>query len=379
MKILFDATAIPANLGGVGRYVDDLVPELAQAGVHLTMAVQQRDVEHFKHKVPQARLITVPGFLKSRAARIAWEQVGLPELVSRIKPDVLHCPHYTFPAAIRGPKALGGIPLTVTAHDATFFSHPQAHSPLKKHFFSHAIRRCVAYADSIIVPSQATRDEILRYVGGNESDFTIAYHGVDRSVFHPVSDNDRSRVRASLGLADRPYIGFLGTLEPRKNVPALIHAWVQAFHDDPHAPVLVLAGGKGWDHDIEPALTTVPSHMTVMQPGYLPLGDLPGFLSGCEVLAYPSIGEGFGLPVLEAMACGAAVLTTPILSLPEVGGNAVAYSNPDAASLSKELLSLHHDPERRQNLAQAAQERAKTFTWQRSALAHVQAYEHALR
>ena len=111
-------------------------------------------------------------------------------------------------------------------------------------------------------------------------------------------------------------------------MPNLVRGWTKAVADMPNPPALVLAGGKGWDEDIDPALASVPSHLTVLRPGYLPLEDLPGFLSGCVVLAYPSIAEGFGLPVLEAMSCGAATLTTRLTSLPEVG----ATPSPTATS-----------------------------------------------
>ena len=370
MKVLLDATAIPADLGGVGRYVDDLVPELIACGVNLAMAVQQRDVAHFSAKVPRAHLFPVSQSMESRGARMAWEQTGLPALIRRIRPDVLHSPHYTFPA-------LHQVPVVVTLHDATFFSHPQAHSPLKQRYFTAAITRASNHADALIVPSIATRDESIKYAGGSPENYFVAYHGVDTKRFYPVSDAERERVAASLGLAGQPYIGFLGTLEPRKNVPALVRAWVQAFSQQPNPPALVLAGGKGWDEEIEPALAGVPSHMRVLRPGYLPLEDLPGFLSGCQVLAYPSVGEGFGLPVLEAMACGAAVLTTRELSLPEVGGDAVAYCEPDVDSIAEALSSLSADATLRQQLGAAAQKRASEFTWQRAAVEHIKAYEYA--
>lgn len=370
MKVLLDATAIPTDLGGVGRYVDDLVPELTAAGVNLAIAVQERDVEHFRTKAPAAHLLPVPAVLERRGARFAWEQTGLPELIHRIQPDVLHSPHYTYPA-------LHQVPVAVTLHDATFFSHPQAHSRTKRVFFSTAIRRAVRGADSLIVPSEATRDETLRFVHGDPNRFVTAYHGVDSGRFHAVDDEERARVARSLGLSGRRYIGFLGTLEPRKNVPSLVRGWVKAFRADPQPPALVLAGGVGWDEGIEPALASVPEHMTVIRPGYLPLEDLPGFLSGCDVLAYPSIAEGFGLPILEAMACGAAVLTTRMTSLPEVGGEAVEYCDTDADSIGRALASLMARPGRRAELGTLAVARAAEFTWAASARAHVAAYEAA--
>jgi len=365
-----DATAIPANLGGVGRYVDDLVPELEAQGVELTMAVQERDAEHFATRLPSARIIPISPRFESRPMRMAWEQTGLPSLIRKVRPDVLHSPHYTCPQ-------FPGVPVVITLHDATFFSHPQAHSRMKQKFFTFAIRRAIRRASALVVPSEATRDETIKYAGGQASQFYVAYHGVDRTIFHPVDDDERARVKKSLGLEGQEYIGFLGTLEPRKNVPNLVRGWTKAVADMPNPPALVLAGGKGWDEDIDPALASVPSHLTVLRPGYLPLEDLPGFLSGCVVLAYPSIAEGFGLPVLEAMSCGAATLTTRLTSLPEVGGDAVAYCDITPDSIAEALTDLMNDPARRAQLGQAAIARSEEFTWERAALVHAQAFRAA--
>ena len=123
----------------------------------------------------------------------------------------------------------------------------------------------------------------------------------------------------------------------------------------------------GWDSGVEPAVAAVPPGMSVLRPGHLPFDLLPGLLGGAQVVAYPSLGEGFGLPVLEAMACGAAVLTTRKLSLPEVGGDAVAYTGTGAGDIAAALSDLLDHPERRAELAQAAVERAAGFTWAASA------------
>jgi glycosyltransferase involved in cell wall biosynthesis len=174
------------------------------------------------------------------------------------------------------------------------------------------------------------------------------------------------------------YVAFLGVLEPRKNVPALIRGWVQAvsWRDDP--PALILAGGTGWDEDVDAAVAEVPSHLRVVRPGYLRFADLPGYLGGATVVAFPSHGEGFGLPVLEAMACGTPVLTTQRLSLPEVGGDAVAYTEPDSESIGAALSALLDDAARRRALADAALARAREFTWAASAEAHLASYARAV-
>ncbi|HEV2886057.1 MAG TPA: glycosyltransferase, partial [Jatrophihabitans sp.] len=141
---------------------------------------------------------------------------------------------------------------------------------------------------------------------------------------------------------------------------------------------LVLAGGRGWDDAIDEAVAAVPAGLTLLRPGYLPLADLPGLLGAATVVAYPSLGEGFGLPVLEGMACGAAVLTTRRLALPEVGGDAVAYTEPDDASIADALSWLLADPELREQLGQAGLARAARFSWAACAEAHLRAYELAL-
>jgi glycosyltransferase involved in cell wall biosynthesis len=372
MRVLIDATAVPADRGGVGRYVDELVPELDRLGVDLVLATQARDVPHYAALAPRARVVGAPAAIGRRPVRMAWEQVGLPALARRVRADVVHSPHYTMPLA-------AGRPVVVTLHDATFFTSPDLHLRSKAVFFRTATRLAARRAAALVVPSRATRDEVAAQVALDPARMTVVHHGVDLGRFRPTDDAEQARVRATLDIGDRPYVGFLGTLEPRKNVPALIRAWVRACAGTPHAPALVLAGARGWDDAIATALAEVPADLVVRTPGYLPLDDLPGFLGGASVLAYPSLGEGFGLPVLEAMACGATVLTTRELSLPEVGGDAVAYCGTDAAAIAEGLRALLDDPARRAALGAAALERARTFTWARAAEEHRAVYARAAR
>jgi glycosyltransferase involved in cell wall biosynthesis len=179
-------------------------------------------------------------------------------------------------------------------------------------------------------------------------------------------------------LADASYIAFLGAQEPRKNVPNLIRGWVRACAGREVTPALVIAGGSGHDDDIDAAISEVPGHLRLLRPGYLRYADLPGYLGGALVVAYPSHGEGFGLPVLEAMATGAPVLTTPRLSLPEVGGDAVAYTGEDAEQIGIDLARLIDDEARRKELGAAAHARAAEFTWEASAEAHLASYARAV-
>jgi glycosyltransferase involved in cell wall biosynthesis len=371
LRVLLDATAVPADRRGVGRYVDSLIPALVKAAVTVLAVCQPRDRDHYGELTGRDPIVG-PAALSRRPVRLAWEQTGLPARARKVRPDVLHSPHYTHPV-------VGRAPLVVTLHDATFFSDPDVHTRVKGPFFRTASRLALRRADVCVVDSQASIDELIAHAGADPGKLQLAHLGVDHTLFAPPDAPATLRVRRSLGLtADEPYIAFLGTMEPRKNIPALIRGWVQACQGQPDAPPLVLAGGTGWDTELEGAVAAVPSGLRLIRPGYLPLEDLPAFLGGATVVAYPSLGEGFGLPVLEAMACGAPVLTTTRLSLAEVGGDAVAYTEVDDASIGVALKSLVADPNRRKELAAAGQRRAAGFTWEACAQNHLTAYRRAI-
>ncbi|MEO7236498.1 MAG: glycosyltransferase family 1 protein, partial [Lapillicoccus sp.] len=319
-----------------------------------------------------------PSWTGRPPARLLWEQAGLPRLVRRVRPDVVHSPHYTMPLASVLDRRVRHV---VTVHDATFFSHPQLHVPVKARFFRSWTAVSTRVADAVIVPSVATRDEVVRQTGVDPCDVVVIHHGVNHHRFRRPSPEEVERVRTWLGLVPgQGYVAFLGTLEPRKNVPALVDAFVAACSRRPSPPALVLAGGKGWDHTIDDAVGRVPSQLRVIRPGFVPDDLVPALIGGSDVLAYPALGEGFGLPVLEAMACGAPVLTTRRLSLPEVGGDAVRYADsPDAADLARALSALLDDEHERDRLREAGPARAASFTWEAAAGAHAHVYEQVVR
>ncbi len=369
-RVLIDATAVPADRGGVGRYVDGLVEALAQTDTPLALVCQRADAERYGRLAPDARVVPGPAAVAHRPARLAWEQTGLPLVAGQVEADVVHAPHYTMPLR-------AGRPVVVTLHDATFFTEPAMHSTVKGTFFRSATRTALRRSARCVVPSLATRDEVVRVLEADPAVLDVAYHGVDRGTFHVPTDDEKHRVQARLGLAGQRYVAFLSTLEPRKNVPGLVRGWVQACEGREDPPALVLAGGNGWDETIDGVVAQVPSHLRLLRPGYLRFTDLPGYLGGATVVAYPSFGEGFGLPVLEAMACAAPVLTTRRLSLPEVGGEAVAYTETDDASIGTALAALLDDDAERARLAAAGAERSTQFTWAASAEAHLRSYAAA--
>jgi glycosyltransferase involved in cell wall biosynthesis len=370
LRVLVDATDVPTDRGALGRYVDGLVGALAGTGVDLALACQRADDERYARLAPFAKIVAGPAGLGHRSERHAWEQTGLPVVAEQVGADVIHMPNYSMPLR-------PGLPTVVTIHDLSFFTDPDRYTQLNAVSLKSATKTSARQATRLIVPSYATKDELIRVLDIDPEKIDVAHHGVDHRLFHRPNEVQVSRVTARLGLHGRPYVAFLGSLTPRKNAAALVSGWSAAVADMTDPPALVLAGGGGWSQELDEAVARVPAHLRLVRPGYLPFADLPGFLGGAVVVAAPSRGEGFGLPVLEAMACGAPVLTTYRTSLPEVGGDAVAYTEPDADSIAVALRALIDDPERRAALSEAGYSRAQEFTWAASAAAHVASYKRA--
>jgi glycosyltransferase involved in cell wall biosynthesis len=371
VRVLIDATAMPVDRGGVARYVDELVRALAEPGeLDVVVACQPRDAERYRALAPTATLAVGPSALAWRGFRLLWEQLGLPLVARAEGVDVVHSPHYTTPLLCRRRRV-------VTVHDVTFFSEPEVHRPVKRLFFRAWIRLSCRLADVIVTPSRATAVELDRAIGHPVEQTVVAPHGVDHERFRPPEPPRVAATRARYEL-DGDYVLFLGTIEPRKHVPALIRAHALLAADGAEAPLLVLAGARGWETETERALGEHPHPGSVRVLGYVDADDVVPLLGGATVVAYPSSGEGFGLPVLEAMATGAAVLTTRRLAIPEVAGDAAAYCEPTAESIAAGLRQLIADDAQRATLRRRAIDRAVGFSWQRSAATHAAAYAGSL-
>src|SRR5262245_25508463 len=218
-RVLVDATSLPADRGVVGRYVDGLLGAVGKMDVDLAVVCQRTDAERYGRLLPSTKVIAAPAAAAHRPARLAWEQTGLPLLAQQVGAQVLHSPFYTCPLR-------AACPVTVTVHDATFFTEPEHYDKSKRTFFRSAIKTSLRRAERVVVPSKATRDELIRLLEADPTRVDVAYHGVDPVAFHSPTNEEKARVRARLGLGDRSYVAFLGAKEPRKNVPNLIRGWI---------------------------------------------------------------------------------------------------------------------------------------------------------
>ena len=365
VRVSLDASAIPDPAGGAGRYVLALARAL-HGRDDVDLLVVCRSGDSARWPTPVVAAAPTP-----RPVRLAWEQVGLPLVLrTRLRAvDVHHAPHYTMPLA-------AGRPVVVTIHDLSFFTHPEWHQPAKVALFRRAIRLAAARAAALVAVSEATA-ALLRSLVAPRAPVHVIPHGVDHSRFTPTATDHDAAALARHGIT-APYVAFLGTLEPRKDVPTLVRAFdevAQARSD----LTLVLAGARGWGADAVDAAVTAAGHGDrVRRLGFVAEDDVPALLRGAAAVCYPSLEEGFGLPVLEALACGAPVVTTVGTVMEEVAGGAAVVARPgDVRSLAEALdVALSGGPaatiRRRQGLDVAAR-----HTWEASAAAHVEVYRAA--
>jgi glycosyltransferase involved in cell wall biosynthesis len=371
LGLSLDVSAVPAHPGGAGHYTMSLARGLAvHPHVALTLIARRGDTVRW-HELAGGTPCrdTVPG---SRPVRLAFEQLGLPRLLRSIGASVHHGPHYTMPE--RSP-----VPCAVTIHDCTFFDHPEWHVRSKAAFFRRAIRRAAQRAAVLICVSQTTAER-LHASCPVRAPVVVAPHGVDHARFapdEPAPGADREAL-ASLGIPDeRPLVVFLGTLEPRKGVASLVAAFDRIASADSDM-VLVLGGQPGWGLDAtEEALGVARHRDRIVRTGYLPDAAVPALLRRAAAVAYPALEEGFGLPALEALACGAPLVTTKGTAMAEFAGDAALLVPPgDADALADALRTAIGEGRNTSRTARGLAVAAE-HTWEATVTRHLHAYDLA--
>jgi glycosyltransferase involved in cell wall biosynthesis len=369
LRVSIDATAIPVDAAGAGRYCLEIVRALSQRDdVDLAVLARSDDADRW---LALGAAAVDPVAPRSRLGRIVYEKTLMGSAIKRLGVAAHHGPHYTLPA--RCP-----VPGIVTIHDMTFFERPEVHESAKVAFFTRAIAHAAATASAIICVSAWTADRLEEHVTVTAPVF-VAPHGVDHERFRPeeASPGADHALLAGIGLGDsRTRIVTLGTLEPRKGVIDLIQAFDALAATDPSLE-LVLAGQRGWGMStIDAALERCAARDRIRILGYVEDAAVPALLRSAAVVAYPSIDEGFGLPALEALACGAKLVTTEDSVMAQVCGSAPWYTpsgSPTAlaAALAAALKASPHEGDERRCLGTTA---AAGFTWSAAAAVHAEAY-----
>jgi glycosyltransferase involved in cell wall biosynthesis len=363
--VAVDATAIPPRLTGAGVYAARLLGRFAGRD-DLDLVVFAAPGSSAALDAPGLRLRPVRAAGIGRPARIAWTQLAAGRAASRSGGQLLHGLHYELPLR-------AGLPTVVTVHDLTLVTHPEWHEAAKVRYFGWALRRAVAAADRILCVSATTAADLVEHLGVAAERVAVTPLGTD---LVPASDEEVARLRARVGLQG-PYLLGLGTVEPRKDLPTLVRAFAAIAPELPHS--LVLAGLAGWGSGaLAGAVAASGVAERIRLAGYVPEQDKAALLSGADLLVYPSRYEGFGLPVLEAMACGTPVVTTTGGSLPEVAGDAALLVPPgDPQQLAAAVVKLLGDQAARADQARRGRARAAAFTWERCADLTVEAYRKA--
>ncbi len=357
---------------GINRYISALLAHLPQAAPQLETVAFVGEAR-LRHAPPPGVRLAYPLWPtgRQRAARIAWEQLAQPVALRREGVDLVHGMAYALPL-------LGPAPGVVTVHDLSFRLYPGAFNRANRLYLSAITRASVRRARAVIADSANTAHDLTRLLGVPPEKVVAIPLGVD-ARYAPPSPQQVTEFRRRQGLPDR-FILYVGTLEPRKNLPVLVRAYAQLRHADPAAPKLVLAGGAGWRYaPLFGLVEELGLKDSIVFPGYVPQADLPLWYAAAEVLAYPSLYEGFGLPPLEAMACGTPVVTSTASSLPEVVGDAGLMVSPDdPAALAHALHRLLTEADLRAEMRARGLARARQFTWQRTAEATAEVYQRVL-
>jgi glycosyltransferase involved in cell wall biosynthesis len=351
--------------GGIGTYVKALFQALSaeDPGVELIPFRSTWPEDPPETWLPREPVV-VPGTI--RTLYPSWDLLGRPALPSTLShADVVHA---TNPAAV--PPVRDGQRLVVTAHDLAFLRFPEL-VPRRWLWLDRAgLRATVKRAHAIVVPSRSTADDLL----SRASIDAARVHVTPLAPSLAGSEEDPAEALRRLGVTS-PYLLSVGTVEPRKNLLRLVRAYRQVAPEVPHA--LVLTGPPGWQSaELEAELArTGPG--TIVRTGYVSDRDLDALYRGADVFAYPSLYEGFGLPVVEAMARGVATITSNTSSLPEVAGEAALLVDPeDVGEIADALARVLNDPVLAEDLRRRGRERAAMFSWAATARATLDVYRH---
>ena len=370
--ITIDYTSAVQQGGGIGRFTRELIQGLARLDSNSQFRLFVAGSSKAKLGPPLG-----PNFfwrntnISPKQLTRIWHRARMPipvEIFSG-RADIFHAPDFSIPPTLSGTRRL------VMVHDLSFEKVPETFTPWLLRYLRQVVPRSINSADQIIANSFTTRNDFIEHYGLSESMFTVIHGGVS-PCFHNASDVTDSFRYPEL---DRPYVFSVGTLQPRKNFSRLIEA-MAILRNKGCELDLVIAGGHGWlEEEIIATRARLNLQDNVHLLGYVKDNELPNLYRRARIFAYPSLYEGFGLPLLEAMACGVPAITSSVSSLPETAGDAALFIDPyDVDSIADGLHRLHEDESLRSGLITKGFARAQEFTWEQAAIKLLSVYDTLL-
>ncbi|HDN79560.1 MAG: glycosyltransferase family 1 protein [Chloroflexi bacterium] len=366
MRIGIDARMAYYSRAGIGHYIISLIEGLRELKPDEEIVILQshKDKSNLAGSPFKRAILRTP-------SHHCLEQWLLPMELWPLRLSLLHSPDFIPPFRFRGLSV-------ITVHDLAFLIYPQILTRESARYYGQ-IDAAVERADHIIAVSECTKKDLMALLGVPEARITVVYEAAD-SIYRPIDREEaRRKVKELFGL-EWPFILFVSTLEPRKNVPTLLKAYRIIKERCPDDIKLVLVGGRGWlSGKIFEMVDELNLQDDVIFLGFVPREKLLYLYNAALVLAHPAIYEGFGLPILEAMACGLPVIASNAASIPEVTGSAALLVDPeDEEALAAAIRRVLREPELASQLREKGLKRAASFSWERTARETLNVYRRVL-
>lgn len=363
MRIALDGSDLAAaRFEGPSVYAGELIPRLAR-----TLRERGHLVRTYLPGPPHG--IALAGDVRVLPGQPFWTQRVLARALRNEPPDVLFLPIQMVP--LWRPKAMATV---AVVHDLEFFRYPRTFTMKNLVLLYFFTRHAVRNATRLIAVSQYTKDELIRTYGRPAGEISVVHHGVTLPSPGETSDTLRKR----FGLSAR-FLLFVGSFQPRKNIPRLLEAYERLAAEDEDAPDLVLVGGGGWkENRIVDRIRSSPRAARIHVLRRVSREELAGFYHEADVFVLPSLSEGFGMPILEAMMAGTPVVTSNTSSLPEVAGNAALLVDPhDVHAIAQAIRRMLRDRSFRDERVRRGRARAEAFSWENAATATADVIEEA--
>ena len=373
-RIAIDYTPGYEQGAGIGRYVRELVSHLARLDTETAYRLFVSGASaHVLPRAPGANFAWKPTRINPRWLARLWHRLHLPIPVETFTGgvDLYHATDFVLPPVRSKTRTI------LTIHDLTFVRVPEATSPPLKRFLDAVVPQSVQRATHVLAVSEATKADLIELYGTPSEKITVLLHGVDARFRHV--ETGLAAVQGKYSLPDRPYIFAVGTIQPRKNYSRLVKS-LALVRDRGYDIDLIIAGGRGWlESPIHEAIRTSNIGNYVHLIGFADDENLPILLSHAACVAFVSLYEGFGLPVLEGMACGTPVVTSNLSSLPEVAGDAALMVDPyNTEAIAQALQQVLDDSDLKASLVQRGYAQAARFSWEDSARQLRQVYTQIL-